>query len=110
MSVVANRCENDVQEVEEVQSLESVRVVNRMSWDNDSNLILLEVIHATDPHNSNYGEKSKNWKEAIKTMKEFLLKDLKLVAPLNEQSVSKHLEELLDMYKKRQGESRGAIK
>jgi hypothetical protein len=77
-------------------------------FSNDQEEIKILNVRKKIDHNSNYGEKSKNWKEAIKTMKEFLLKDLKLVAPLNEQSVSKHLEELLEMYKKRQGESRGA--
>ncbi len=41
-----------------------------MSWNEAINLILLESIDATDPHNSNYAEKSKNWKEVIKALKE----------------------------------------
>ncbi len=60
---------------------------SHMAWTDDTNVILLEVIHATDPHNSNYGEKSKNWKEVIKEVKEILLTDLKWIALLNEQCI-----------------------
>jgi hypothetical protein len=76
---------------------------NPMAWTDDTNVILLEVIDATDPHNSNYGEKSENWKEVIKAVKEIILKDLKLIAPLNEDSVSRHLESLLHECKARHG-------